>query len=144
MRIFLKVSVKFSNFFVILLLFVHSLRKGMLLLKTLLFNKDEKMFLKFFSENQKNVLISNNFFERNRLLARLKALLITAACGDVVELVKSTYVQLSLIWSAGDPLHQAVSHFILFFFFGEKVNNKKLKSKKEKTKRNKNRKKGHL
>ena len=47
---------------------------------------------------------------RRGLLARLKALFITASCGDVVQRVKSMYVQLSLISSAGQPLHQAVSH----------------------------------
>ena len=44
-------------------------------------------------------------------IAWLEALLITAACGDVVKRVKSVYVQMSLIWSGGHPLYQAVSLF---------------------------------
>ena len=66
-----------------------------------------------------------------------KALLITAACGDVVELVKSIYVQLSLIWSAGHPLHQAISLFsALFCFFTKnkrKTQEKEAEQKKKKT-----------
>ena len=68
-------------------------------------------------------------------VASLGALLITAACGDVVERVKSVYDQLSLMSSAGHPSHQAVSLFILLFFFYKKqekdTKKKKLSRKKE-------------
>ena len=89
----------------------------------------------FFRESENMFLISKNFFERRRLLARLKALLITAACGDVVELVKSVCVQLSLIWSAGHPLHQAVSHFSVLFFFFEKTRGRHKEKEAEEQKR---------
>ena len=57
------------------------------------------------------------FHMRRIALRDWKLLLITAACGDVVERVKSVYDQLSLFSPAGHPLHQAISHFILFWIF---------------------------
>ena len=114
MRIFFKVSVKFWNFLVILLLLLSILfEKECYFWKRFCSTKMKKCFWTFFRESEKCFWFPRFFFERRRLLARLKALLITAACGDVVELVKSVCVQLSLIWSAGDPLHQAVSHIFL-------------------------------
>ena len=109
--------------------FVHSFRKGKFPLQTLLFNRNKKLFLKnkkilnnsSFEENRKNIFyISKKLFfhMRRRLLARSRALLVTAACSDVVERVKSVYVQLSFTSPAGHPLHLAASHSS--FFFGEK------------------------
>ena len=57
----------------------------------------------------------------------------TAACGDVVERVKSIYVQMSVIWSAGHPLHQAVS----LFFFALKKKRTRGRHKKKKLSRKK-------
>ena len=74
------------------------------------------LFSNLFFVSKKNL----SFHMRQGLLARLKALLITASCGDVDERVKSMYVQLSLISSAGHPLHQAVSHFYWSFFVAKK------------------------
>ena len=56
----------------------------------------------------------------------------TAACGDVVERVKSIYVQMSVIWSAGHPLHQAV-----FFFALKKKKKTRGRHKKKKLSRKK-------
>ena len=68
---------------------------------------------------------------RRRLFARLKALLTNGACRDVVERVESMYVQLSLISSAGHPLHQAGSYLSHFFEKRGRQKKKKLSRKKE-------------
>ena len=80
---------------------------------------------------------------RRRLLARLRALLVTAACGDVVERVKSMYVQLSFTSLAGHPLHLAASHFSVFFDEKRETQEKKKKPniKRKREKRNKDKKK---
>ena len=118
MRIFFKVSVKFLKFPFYSLAFNVAFFSKRIFLNAFVQqrwkNAPEKLF--FFKESEQLFLISKNFFERRRLLARLEALLIIAACGDVVERAKSIHVQLSLIWSAGHPLHQAVSHFIVIFY----------------------------
>ena len=72
------------------------------------------------------VLFFRKEYEKtNKFIARRTTFFICvedcSACGDVVERVKSVYDQLSLISSAGHPLHQAISHFLSFFFFGKKI-----------------------
>ena len=45
------------------------------------------------------------------------------------------YVQMSLIWSAGHPLHQAVSHFFCSFLFVFTKNKRKTQEKEAEQKK---------
>ena len=76
------------------------------------FDKELFFFRKRFEKHITFFVSKKHFFLMRRgLLARLEALFITASYGNVVERAKSMFVQLSLISSAGHPLHYAVSHF---------------------------------
>ena len=52
---------------------VHSFRKGMLLLKTFLFNKDEKMFLNFFFRESEKVFDFQEFFRASKIACAIES-----------------------------------------------------------------------
>ena len=97
------------------------------------FFEKEFFFLKMWKQITLFVSQENHFFLMRRRLRWVieSSLEHTASCGDVVERVKSVYVQLSLISSAGHPLHQAVS-----LFFSKERTREQAELKKEQKRKN--------
>ena len=103
------------------------------------FLKKNYSFWKFENKSPFFVSQENPFFlMRRRLLCVIESSLEhTASCGDVVERVKSTYVQLSLIWSAVTSVASSRLPFYSVFFFLEKRKTQENKLNRKRSKREK-------